>query len=147
MIKLLSIYREMEKQDSYKVLYDLHSEVEPVEAISHKKMPPFEQHKAFVSSKPYQYWYFIYAGENIVGSILLTHEHKPRTNPNVRYREVGIRIFKKYQHMGFGSDAIQELRRLHPGRMLANINPENKNSQRFFKKLGAKPLQVTYELP
>ena len=135
MIKLLSIYREMQKQNTYQVLYDLMKEATPEQSISHKELPTMQEHILYIDRKPQRYWYFIYAGKEIVGSIYLS-----------KRREIGIRIFNQYQHYGFGYDAVRELKRLHPGRMLANINPKNVVSKRFFRKLKAKLLQETFEL-
>lgn len=135
MIKLLSIYREMEKQNTHQVLYDLMQEATPDQAISHKAMPSMEDHIQYINRKPHRYWYFIYAGKELVGFIYLS-----------KRREIGIRIFNQYQNYGFGQDAVKELQCLHPGRMLANINPKNTASKRFFRKLKARLIQETYEL-
>jgi hypothetical protein len=38
------------------------------------------------------------------------------------------------------------LMRGHPGEFLANVNPNNANSRRFWEKLGGRLIQVTYRL-
>jgi hypothetical protein len=43
--------------------------------------------------------------------------------------------------------AVRELMRLHPGRFLANVNPENAASRKLWEGIGGKLLQVTYEIP
>lgn len=151
MIELISVY---DVPVAEKILYDLLIERTPEQSISHKEMPSYEQHQAFVRSQPYLAWYLIEEAEIIyrdgaspyaagiesgpvsyVGSVYLT-----------RLREVGIFVFEQYKHSGYGTKALAEIRRLHPGRILANINPTNTESRLFFQKHGAKLIQLTYEL-
>ena len=60
--------------------------------------------------------------------------------------EVGIFIKNDVQHTGTGSVALQLLIKKNPHlRYLANINPKNKESIKFFKKNNFKLIQYTYE--
>ena len=104
--------------------------------ISHRKMPTFEDHCRFVDRRPYVAWYLIDINDRVVGSIYLSH-----------HDEIAIFIFKEHQKCGYGKEAIALLMQQHPRpRYLANINPANARSIRFFQSLGFAPLQVTYEL-
>jgi len=133
MIKLTSIY-DVEK--AYGILYDLLSERTPEQSISHKGMPTWEQHCAFVGSKPYKAWYFIENDENwIVGSTYLTNNN-----------EIGIFIFNKFHRNGYAMQALKLLMDKHDGPFLANVNPQNIPSRNLFEKLGGRMIQVTYEL-
>lgn len=117
-------------------LYDLLNERAPHQNISHRKMPSFSDHYAFVSSRPYEAWYIIDDGTAWVGSIYLT-----------RKDEVGIHLKRGTQHKGLGSEALKLLLKNHPRpHYLANINPENESSIAFFEKHGFSLLQCTYEL-
>ena len=61
--------------------------------------------------------------------------------------EIGIWVLKKFQNMGIGGNALKLLIKHHPkSRYLANINPKNLKSTKFFKKFGFKLIQHTYEL-
>ena len=121
------------------ILYDLLGEREAHQNISHKEMPTFEEHCKFVQSDPYKAWYLIITTDSlfgtgeIVGAIYLTYSN-----------EIGIQIFRNHQGQGYGEQAIRELAARFKGPFLANINPDNEGSIRFFKKLGAKHLQNTY---
>lgn len=128
--------------EAARVLYDLLKEREPHQSISHKRMPDFDQHSKFVASRPYAAWYLIenafdarVAAPVTVGAIYLT-----------RQREVGLFIFRAHRGKGYGKKALAELRRLHPGKLLANIAPGNEGSQSFFSSLGFRHVQNTYEL-
>jgi RimJ/RimL family protein N-acetyltransferase len=131
MIEFRSIYKVKEAP---KVLYALLKEREPEINISHKAMPTWEEHLAFIDSHPYAVWNLIRAEGEWVGSIYLT-----------KAREIGIFIFKDRQGNGYGKEAVQLLKAKYPGRMLANIAPGNIKSQSVFEMLGAKRIQVTYE--
>ena len=104
--------------------------------ISHKKMPTYDQHVSFVSSKPYSKWYVILSGVNKVGSIYLTSQN-----------EIGIFIKKSFQNKQLGNIALHKLIQKNPKkRYLANVNPKNKKSIHFFKNNGFTLIQYTFEL-
>lgn len=131
MTKLVDVYAH---PGSLEILYELLKE-RPAEAnISHRALPTFEQHRQFVTRRPYEGWYLIEA-EAIVGSVYLT-----------KAREVGIFIFQAHQRKGHAEAAISMLREKHPGPLLANVAPGNEKSHAFFLKLGGRVIQHTYEL-
>ena len=66
--------------------------------ISHKKMPTYNQHVAFVSTKPYSKWYVILYNTNKAGSIYLTSQN-----------EIGIFIKKSFQGKQLGNIALHKL--------------------------------------
>lgn len=133
-MKLVDVYRV---ENSEKLLYDLLSEREQIANISHKKMPTWEDHCAFVASHPYREWYVIVSDTTkLVGACYLS-----------RQNEIGVFVFKAHQGKGYGTFAVNALRLRHPDeRLLANIAPGNKTSHVMFQKMGFKPIQVTYEL-
>ncbi len=127
--------KEVDEKD-VQFLYNLLEERKPVTYISHKKMPTYEEHVNFVKSSPYSKWYIIEIDEERAGSIYLTKQN-----------EIGIFLNEGLQEKGIGSNALNVLIGKNPDlRYLANINPENKKSIKFFKKLGFTLIQYTYEL-
>jgi len=132
-MKLIDVYTEPRAAD---LLWALLAERPAAANISHRKMPSYDEHMAFIASQPYAHWYLIDVGaEDYAGAIYLTPA-----------REIGIGIFKRYWGFGHGKMAIQLLRAKHPGRMLANVAPRNFVSQTMFMDLGFKLLSHTYEL-
>lgn len=125
--------------NSYQVLFELLKERTKEQSISHYHMPTMAEHVAFIRKAPYICWYLIQAEppkkREWVGAIYLT-----------RRREVGIFIFREHQGNGYATAAIQMLRAMHPGRILANINPANEPSLAFFKQLGVREIQRTFDL-
>ena len=127
--------KEVDEKD-VQFLYNLLDERKPVTYISHKKMPTYEEHVNFVKSSPYSKWYIIEVDGERAGSIYLTKQN-----------EIGIFHNEGLQEKGIGSNALNVLIGKNPDlRYLANINPENKKSIKFFKKLGFTLIQYTYEL-
>lgn len=120
----------------HKFLYELLGERQLIENISHKKMPTYKEHVKFVNSKPYSKWYVIHYKNQKVGTIYLTKQN-----------EIGIHIKKDYRRHGLGKYAMKLLiKKNSRNRYLANINPKNKKSIKFFTKQGFKLIQYTYEM-
>lgn len=117
------------------VLYRLLGERTPQQSISHRRMPTWAEHLAFVNAipHPYPHWYLLQVNGDFVGSAYLTDR-----------REVGLFLFERYQGEGYGVEAMNLLALAHPGPLLANIAPGNELSQRFFRRLGFRAVQVTY---
>ena len=123
-------------KSDYRFLYNLLIERDSRQNISHKKMPTYNQHVSFVSSKPYSKWYVILHGVNKAGSIYLTSQN-----------EIGSCIKKSFQNKKIGNTALCELIQKNPKkRYLANVNPKNKKSIQFFNNYGFKLIQYTFEL-
>jgi len=116
-------------------LYQLLEE-RPAEAnISHKAMPTYDAHCAFVASRPYSAWYLVVDGGLSVGAIYLS-----------RLDEIGIAISREMQGRGYAQVAIIELMEKHPRkRYLANVAPGNEASHKLFGRMG-KVIQSTYEV-
>ena len=120
----------------HQFLYELLAERDPRANISHIKMPTFQQHVRFVKSKPYSRWYIIKYDDQNAGSIYLTHMN-----------EIGIFLKKEFHGKNIGKKALNLLMQLNPReRYLANVNPRNRKSIRFFKKNGFQLIQYTYEI-
>jgi RimJ/RimL family protein N-acetyltransferase len=140
MLKLVDVYTEIaETRVATKFLYELLKERTITTNISHREMPSFEEHCAFVDSCPYREWFLIYQEWGNVemgplGSIYLSKQN-----------EIGVFISKVLQRKGYGQLAIRILMNRHPGeQFLANINPYNSRSIAMFEGLGFEMLQVTY---
>jgi RimJ/RimL family protein N-acetyltransferase len=132
-MKLVDVYSDLTAAEP--LLWQLLTERTPEQSISHKTMPIWKDHVAFIASKPYAYWYLLDAGEqDYVGAAYLT-----------RQREIGIGILRRYHGFQYGRSAVRLLMDRHPGRFLANINPQNGTSIQMFRELGFRQIQVTYE--
>lgn len=140
-----------EHPDHAKILYDLLAERDPSVNISHKKMPTWGEHLAFIASEPYAFWYLVEGPSvvddddveiepgSILGSVYLT-----------RADEIGVAVFETYRRLPgrfFGRSAVRLLMETHPRKVYyANINPANEPSRKMFEKLGFKKIQETFAL-
>lgn len=153
MIRLLDVYAGgYIRHGALEFLYELMKEREPEINISHRELPTFEQHRQFVTRRPYRCWYLIERqAEGKEEPVLIGYVSA--TNQN----EIGIVIRKPFRGCGFGPMAILMLTQIHRplpaepsvrnGRWLANIAPGNARSRHVFESLGFREIQRTYELP
>src|SRR3989304_3481972 len=129
--------------DAVHFLYQLLSERRPEVNISHKAMPSFAEHEAFVKSHLYLGWWLIVRAtprketfHEPVGACYITH-----------MGEIGIQISREYQRKGYARTALNTLIEMHKGRrLLANIAPGNAASRALFEGFGFKHIQDTFEL-
>jgi RimJ/RimL family protein N-acetyltransferase len=133
-LKLLKL-KNVSKTDC-PFLYELLKQRDSHVNISHKKMPTYDEHVKFVMSKPYSKWYVIKYNNQSLGSIYLSKQN-----------EIGIFLLNNVQGKGIGQKVLQLIMKKHPRTIyLANINPKNKKSIKFFTKNGFRLIQYTYEL-
>lgn len=117
-------------------LYDLLKSRDPAANISHRSIPPFYMHLAFIQSEPYEGWYIAELDGEKIASVYLT-----------RQDEIGIFLVKDKQGQGYGTRVLNLLMAEHPRkRYLANISPKNHASEIFFKKCGFRHIQNTYQI-
>ena len=120
----------------FRFLFNLLEQRDNRSNISHKKMPTYSEHIKFVKSKPYSKWYIIQKSKIKIGSIYLSKNN-----------EIGIFINENFHGKGFATHALELLINKNPrSRYLANVNPKNLRSTKFFKKNNFKLIQHTYEL-
>jgi RimJ/RimL family protein N-acetyltransferase len=139
-MRLVDVYNEQTTtRPKAKFLYELLKERDPSVNISHRKMPSFEDHVAFVDSRPYSEWFIIFVMERPVGSIYLSKQN-----------EIGVFIAKSEQGRGYGKSAVRLLMDINPSkRFLANVAPGNTRSMAMFERLGFELIQLTFrkEMP
>lgn len=122
--------------DQVQFLYELLKERPPEANISHRALPTFDEHHAFVRSFPYANWYIIEVDGAMAGSVYATTR-----------QEIGIHIYTPFRRKKLASEAVLWL--IHAqdlDRPLANVAPGNLKSHALFTKLGGKVIQHTYLL-
>ncbi len=132
-MKLIDVYDV--PQEAPKLLFRLMEERTPEVNISHRGLPDWDAHLAFIASRPYDAWYLIQDDDTFVGAIYLS-----------KTSEIGVFILRDHRGNGYGTRAIELLMQACPReRYLANINPANTSSIEFFRALGFVHIQNTYE--
>lgn len=158
MINLVDIYDGARILDgALEFLYELMKEREPEINISHRALPSFEQHRQFVTRRPYRFWYLIefyaevpedaiagFIAPVFAGYISATHDN-----------QIGIVLRKDFRAHGIGPAAVRALINVHrpnpaepsirTGTWIANIAPANERSRRMFEGLGFRKIQETFE--
>lgn len=145
MIRLVDI-KTMPQHRAVDLTWQLLEERPAEASISHRQMPTWRQHEAYVLNHPYVAWYAILNDDSFaVGTVLLT-----------KHNEIGIAILRAHQRNGYAREAVSEIMRMHDaapalpgerrGTFLANVNPNNPASIALFKSLGGRLIQHTYEL-
>jgi RimJ/RimL family protein N-acetyltransferase len=124
------------KESDFRFLFNLLKQRDRRSNISHKKMPTYYEHVKFVKSKPYSKWYIIQKSKIKIGSIYLSKNN-----------EIGIFMNERFQREGIATKALELIINKNPrSKYLANVNPKNLRSAKFFKKNNFKLIQHTYEL-
>ena len=123
------------QKDVEQFLWKMLQDRDSIINISHANMPTWNEHCDFIKSKPYRDWLIIEHEGKLIGQIYLTH-----------LNEIGIHIISEERGHSFGSQAVHKLISFYgTGRYLANIAPANVASQDFFRSLGFKLIQYTFE--
>ena len=101
-IRLLDLYEGQGiRLGALEFLYELMRERDPEINISHSTLPTFEQHRQFVTRRPYRCWFLIKREPlDWVGYVSATHQN-----------EIGVVISKAYRGYGYGPAAIRQLMR------------------------------------
>lgn len=151
-IRLLDIYQGTAiRPNALEFLYELMRERDPEINISHSTLPSFEQHRQFVTRRPFRLWFLIERAPvgneppAWLGYVSATHRN-----------EIGIVLRRQYRGNGFGPEAVGLLTKIHKplpaepsernGSWLANIAPTNAHSRHMFEKLGFTKIQETFAL-
>ena len=126
-------------------LYQLFSERPALTNISHIELPPFEEHRQFISGNPYQHWLILEAGGEWVGSLHAT-----------KWNAIGVAILKAHQRKGYARHAIQKYVGTHAplppipsirrGAFTINVAPEYEACKSLVKYLGGRLIHLTYEV-
>ncbi|ABX12033.1 hypothetical protein Nmar_0133 [Nitrosopumilus maritimus SCM1] len=125
----------MDEKD-IRFLYQLLKLRKPLENISHKNMPSYNEHTKFVKSKPYQKWYIIFENKKKIGSTYISKQD-----------EISMHFLPKFDSNKNMNHVLELILEKHPkSRYLANTNYKNKSLITFYKNNGFKLIQYTFEL-
>ena len=142
--------RPVRSSEDAEFLFNLLKERDSRANISHKKMPTFTAHVKFIKSKPYKKWYIVLGQKKNSTNKESIHSFTRTKVASIylsKNDEIGIFVLKKFQGMNIGAFALNELISRNPrNRYLANVNPTNKKSMKFFKNNNFKLIQYTFEL-
>lgn len=133
------------------ILYSHLEQRTPEQSISHEAMPTWEQHCAFVNSRPHAAWWLVYDSVEVENGLETGKPHREYGCIGQTYftrgREIGIAIGDAYQRHGYASEIVTKVIEMVPrGPVFANVSPRNTASQKLFESLGFGVVQWTYRL-
>jgi RimJ/RimL family protein N-acetyltransferase len=130
------------------ILYSHLEQRTPEQSISHKTMPTWDQHCAFIGSRPHAAWWLVYDRIEAEGDSEGACEYVCIGQAYfTRGREIGIAIGDAYQRQGYASEIITKVIEMVPrGPVFANVSPHNIASQKLFESLGFSVVQLTFRL-
>ena len=124
------------KKIDYRFLYDLLKNREPIENISHKKMPTYKQHTLFINSKPYSRWYIILYQKEKIGTIYLS-----------KLDEIGVHLVEQFMGKKLYKEIVSKLMEKNPRkRYLVNVGIKNKKLSKLIESYGFNKIQTTFEI-
>ena len=136
-IDLISI--DIIKEEHVNLLFEhLEKKIYP---ISHIKLPSYEEHKEFVLSSPYRFWFFIKKNNMILGNCFISYQNcvglNILSNKKEDYSIVLKFIFKRFKPL----PAIKSIRSKY---FHVNSNPSNKPLKEALISLEMNLIEETY---
>lgn len=129
----------------YRLMQERSHEDDSFTNISHRKLPSWDEHIAFVEREFYRFWWLIEADGQFIGSLSVTWNN-----------EIGIVLFKRFRGRGYGKTALRTLLEMikplpalpseRRGGWVAHVHPKNEISVGMFGSFGFKLAQQTYVL-
>ena len=140
-MRLVNVYRE---PTAIAVLYALLLDRPEDARISHLIIPTYLEHIAFVKSIPYRMWWLVRVDGEFVGDLHATH-----------LNEIGVFLFRKHRGKGYVAQAVKLFMARHkplpaiPAKRVrrwgAHIAPQNDAGTSFFRKLGFRKVEETWQ--
>lgn len=112
-------------------------------SISHKQVPPFEEHRDFVNDHPYRVWFLIKASSDYIGSVYVKDDNSIGLNLDpVSVDSVQTTLeFIRTKMVPMPAKAS-----LVPDYFYINVAASNEALLRVLDKVAVKKLQVSYRL-
>lgn len=123
-------------------LYDLLLKRE--HTISHKVVPSFEEHAAFVNANPYRAWYLVLVSDEVAGTFYVSNENTvginiARNSDETIIDSICSYIFAEYT-------PLPEIKSVRGPAFAINVAPDNEFLINALDRLNKKVLQISYSL-
>lgn len=112
--------------------------------ISHREMPSYGEHTAFVRARPYRAWYIIFHEGKPIGSVYLTEDNL--VGLNIEEEQINASLPSV---MGFIEKKYKPnpgLKSLRCDRFSINVSPSNQTLIKAIEEYGAVAVQITFAL-
>lgn len=111
--------------------------------ISHTSLPNYQQHRLFVNTNPYRYWFLIFFSKKVIGSAYVSRLNeisiKIEKNNLVIYKETLKLLIENLK-------PLKEIPSQRSKHFVINVSPKNKNLINLLSKMGLQKIQETYTI-
>ena len=111
--------------------------------ISHSKIPSYAEHKKFVFSNPYRYWFIIKDKNECKGTVFIT------INNEISIKLIQYKDILFIEILNIILKNIKSLKAIPSRRnsnFIFNVSPYNKEIIKVLKKMKCKKIQETYKI-
>ena len=112
--------------------------------ISHRKVPTFEEHAAFVQKNPYRVWYIVHEDQQMVGSVYLTYQNT--IGINIEDRRVAVLLNATIDKIKADFAPLPAVKSTRSGCFSINVAPTNKPLLNALNAGGFLVSQICFEL-
>tara|TARA_X000000950_G_C13918380_1_gene662085 strand:- start:2890 stop:3351 length:462 start_codon:yes stop_codon:yes gene_type:complete len=141
--KNISLIKVKISKSHIDILFKLLKKRKAFTNISHHKVPSYEQHKRFVNSEPYRYWFLIRNNNSYKGSTLITKNNeisiKLLKHDNIIFSEIIGLIMKNIK-------PLKEIPSIRNGNFIFNVSPKNKEVIKTLNNIKCQKIQETYKI-
>ena len=139
--KTITLIKVCPTEKHLKFLFELLKTRSRKNSISHRTLPTFKQHKAFVQARPYRYWFIIEVSGLFSGATYITKTnsvaiHLINNNKKI-YEEVLSFIIKNIE-------PLKPLPSIRGKDYTVNLSTKNNIYSKVIISLGGKKVQDTY---
>ena len=141
--KAFKIEQITNSADHKKILYNLFIQRPSQNKISAKDTLTFEEHKKFVESHPYRYWFLIKIKTSYAGTVYVTHDN----HIGIFLREEFQKLFEDViSYIVKNFDPLPALPSSRPSGFNINVSVNDEKYLEKLAKLGISPYQLTFKL-
>ena len=137
--KSVSLRLVEKTEQDYEILYKLLKEKH--NAISHRKMPTYEDHKNFVLNHPYRLWMIIYNENKLTGSIYIHHDNSIGLNLQTNLTTSDIEAILNEVTTEYAP--LEEKKSVIPNYFFLNVSPDEKDLIKSLNEIGYSIKQVS----
>lgn len=112
--------------------------------ISHKAVPSFEDHAAFVNVHPYRAWYLVLVGDQAIGTFYISNENT--VGINITDSSDEALIDNICSHIIAEYAPLPEIKSVRGPAFAINVAPDNEFLINALERLNKKVLQISYSL-
>ena len=141
--KIFELIKVEKKKAHVSALFQILKKRKKFDNISHKTLPTYKQHKMFVDSFPYRYWFLVVVSEEYIGTVFVSKNNeisiKLLKHNNIIYKEILNLIITNIK-------PLKGIPSKRNSNFIINVSNRNIKVKEVLKKIKAEKIQETYEI-